>query len=144
MSINADLITVEAHGHYRKQLTTTSYMSHSVKKCVYVLGGGGSPGSFSHIYQCMVQGSNLIRTLKFKSHISILEGSGGCCARTIFSPSYPFAYINLHVTCGSTPIRMFVRLMKCWRTQWKWQGNDDKTIIPPPPPRVHSYGEYNY
>ena len=25
----------------------------------------------------------------------------------IFLPSYPLAYINIHVTCGNTPIRMF-------------------------------------
>ena len=33
----------------------------------------------------------------------------------IFRPSYPLAYINIHVTCGSTPKRIFVRLIKCLR-----------------------------
>ena len=42
VSINADLITVETHGHYRKQLTTTSYTSHNVKNVFFF--GGGVPG----------------------------------------------------------------------------------------------------
>ena len=50
VSKEEDLITVETHGHYQKQLTTTSYMSHNVKKnvCVGGGGGGGGPGYFNY------------------------------------------------------------------------------------------------
>ena len=50
VSVREHLITVETRVQYRKQLTTTSYMSHNVKKFVFVLGwGGGVPGSFTTI-----------------------------------------------------------------------------------------------
>ena len=47
VSKEEDLITVETHGHYQKQ-TTTSYMSHNVKENVSLCWGGGGPGSFNY------------------------------------------------------------------------------------------------
>ena len=89
MSVKKDLGTVETHVQYWKQLTTTSYMGHNVKKtCTFLLAHGG-PGFFnyhtvdlaqwlsSHPYQCVLQESSLTRTLRFKSQIWIFGASGG-------------------------------------------------------------------
>ena len=64
-----------------------SYLDHNAKNMQFWLGWGGG-------------GAVLI----FKNKIGL-----------IFRPGYPLAYINMHVACGSTPIRIFVRLMKCLR-----------------------------
>ena len=63
-----------------------SYLDHNAKNMQFWLGGGGGAG------------------LILKNKIGL-----------IFRPSYPLAYINIHATFGSIPIRIFVRLMKCLR-----------------------------
>ena len=66
-------------------MASVSYMNHNANKyAVFARRGGGGGGG----------------GLIFKNKIGL-----------IFRPSCPLAYINLHVTRGSTPIRIFVRLM---------------------------------
>ena len=84
VSKEEDLITVETHGHYQKQLTTTSYMSHNVKNVSW--GGGGGPGPSIITLPILLHGYHLSsismydtrkqsdKTLNFKSQIWIFGG----------------------------------------------------------------------